>query len=109
MAEGLNLPGELEVVQKPAFFEYSGTRHFRCRSVLVGDKQSGEYHFKPSKIHPSSLITVLRGIIESSDIGMVPEADFPVYMKVDSYLVNESMEDLLKDVDEFISKQGGVL
>lgn len=103
MAEGLNLPEEMEVVKTPAFFEYIGLKNFRCRSVLSGDKQSGEYHFMPLKSTPAALITVLRGFIECSDVGVVKEADFPIYMKVESFLVNESMEDLLNDVDKYIS------
>ena len=101
---GLSNIGEIISVNPVSFIEIGNFAHFKCRMVVKDDKQSGEYHIKPIGIKAAELVSVLNGKLEGiEDMQMLSDnfIDYPIYVKIGSFMTNENIEELLKDIDSY--------
>ena len=92
----------MEFKTKQFFYaDIPGFRNLLCRSVSYANGRTGEFHVKSIGYDAQALVQLLRGIIDHAEVGMIG-LDYDVYIKSDSVLTTEGMEDLLKQADEFI-------
>ena len=112
MKEGLGLPDSIEPVEKKKieYFELTGFKHFACRGVLIDGKPNCEYHIKTltPDIRVSLLCALISGTVENVSLNIVDpdgvlKLEYPIWMKVESILSNEIIEDSLKDVDDLLA------
>ena len=79
-------------------------KHIQCRAVINGVGRTGEFHVRSVTGYPAdALLQLLRGIIDNAEIGVIG-LDYDVYIKSESVLTTEGIEDLLKQADDFIER-----
>ena len=101
-------PQELGVHAPAIIYDDVGKfKNFDVRAVIANDKRTGEFHVRATTGYPAdALVQALRGIVDNSEIGLIG-LDWDIYIKSESVLTTDSIEDLLKEVDEFITSTKG--
>ena len=100
---GLSAITDVMSIKPVKFVGIGNYTFFKCRSIVRDEKQTGEYHIKPNGVKIMDLIAVLNGKLEGiEDMQNVPDfVDYPIYMKIGSFMTNENIDELLKDVDNY--------
>ncbi len=101
-----DLPAEKKNI---SYFNLGSFRNFSCRGVLIDDKPNCEYHIKLLRpdLKLSYLYAVILGAIENvsleiADPDKTLNLEYPMFMKVESILSNEIIEDSLREVDNIL-------
>lgn len=93
--------------QIPEYDNIGDLSNITVRAVMVEGKPSGEYHAKSEKISASRLCSIIRGMMEDTEARIIDpdnalKLEYPVYIKVNSVLVNEMIDDYIKKINKYI-------
>ena len=94
-----------EIVQKGFEYGYLVYKNFKCRSVIKDGKPTGEYHVAPIGIKASDLVRILESGLDDSVADLIDESlglEYPIVLSVESTMINESLDDLFKQIDRQI-------
>lgn len=95
----------MEMTLKPIIYaEVGAYKNLSCRAVISDNGRTGEFHVRSLTQYPiDDLMQALRGIIDNAEIGPIG-LDYDVYIKSESVLTTDGIEEFLKQADEFIER-----
>lgn len=109
--EGLNLPDNVPVTKKDIRYVYiQGLEMLKCRGVWENGKNTGEYHVRSLKVPNFYVCNLINGTIENAvaddiDADGALHLEYPICIKVDSILSNETMEESMKEIDNILKQR----
>ena len=95
----------------PTYQVFSGLKNLACRAVISGGNLTNEYHIKPLvRINLSVFASIISGIVDDATLSITDpdgllKLEWPVFMKIESVLGNEIIEDTLKKIDLYLEEQ----